>query len=279
MDSQTLDTLFTQLWKDFVAFFPFLVTALLLLLVGYLIGRFLHVLIRRLLQRIGVDKIVERAGLADGMTQAGISRPISDLTGQLAFWLVFLSFIIVILDYLGLDAIVLPLQRLLGYLPHLLAAALVLVVGAFLAQFLGRTVQASAAGLGIDFHQTLGKVIRGFILVVAVLVAVEQLGLDIDLLATSLINIVTIVVAGLVFTLALGAHSFAKNILAGYYAREIYSLGDHVRIDEHEGRLEAIGPLNAEIHVTEGRLIVPNARLIEGQVWFRGVPDRVDRVD
>lgn len=279
MDSQTLDGLFAQLWIDFVAFLPILASALLLLLVGYLIGRILHVLISRLLRRIGVDKMVERTGLATGMKQSGISRPMSDLIGQLAFWLVFLSFVLITLDHLGLDAIILPIQSLLGYLPHLLAATLVLVVGAFLAQFLGKAVQASAASLGIDFHQTLGKVVQGFILVVTILVAVEQLGLEIDLLATSLINIITIIVAGLMLTLALGAHSFAKNILAGYYAREMFSLGDHVRIDEYEGRLEAIGPLNAEIVVAEGRLVVPNTRLIEGQVWFRGVPDRVEPIE
>jgi small-conductance mechanosensitive channel len=166
--------------------------------------------------------------------------------------------------------VVLPLQGLIGFLPHLLAAALVLIVGSFLAQFLGRVSQATAAGMGIEFHQSLGQLVQVLLLVVTVILAVDQLGFNLTLLTETLTNLLTVVVAGLVLTFALGARGVAGNILAGYYAREQFSLGERVVIDDQEGTLEAIGPLNVEVAVGEDRIFIPNARMIESQVRVRG---------
>ena len=81
-------------------------------------------------------------------------------------------------------------------------------------------------------------------------------------MVTSLLtNVVTIAVAGLGLAFGLGGRDVAHNALAGYYAREVYRLGNTLVIDGEEGILEAIGTLNAEIAVGNGRVIIPNTQL------------------
>lgn len=270
IDTVYIQDLLSDLWDRLIAWLPTILVAIILIILGWIFARLISALTQRLLRRLRVDGIFERVGLADGFTQAGITRPASELIGLVIFWLVFLSFILLALEQFGLMAVVLPLQGLIGYLPRLLAAALVLIVGAFLAQFLGRVSQATAAGMRIEFHQPLGQLVQVLLLVVTVILAVDQLGFNLTLLTETFTNLLTVVVAGLVLAFALGARGVTGNVLAGYYAREQFSLGEHVVVDDQEGTLEAIGTLNAEIAVGEDRIFIPNARMIESQVRVRG---------
>jgi hypothetical protein len=270
IDTVYLQDSLSDLWDRVIAWLPTILVVIILLILGWAFARLISALTQKLLRRLRVDGIFERVGLADGFTRAGITRPASELIGLVIFWFVFLSFILLVLEQFGLMAVVLPLQGLIGFLPRLLAAALVLIVGAFLAQFLGRVSQATAAGMGIEFHQPLGQLVQVLLLVVTVILAVDQLGFNLTLLTETLTNLLTVVVAGLVLAFALGARGVAGNVLAGYYAREQFSLGEHVVVDDQEGTLEAIGTLNAEITVGEDRIFIPNTRMIESQVRVRG---------
>jgi hypothetical protein len=270
IDSLYLQDSLSDLWDQVIAWLPTVLVVIILIILGWVFARLISALVQRLLRRLRVDGIFERAGLAEGFTRAGITRSASELIGLVIFWLVFLSFILLALEQFGLMAVVLPLQGLISYLPRLLASALVLIVGAFLAQFLGRVSQATASGMGIEFHQPLGQFVQVLLLVVTVILAVDQLGFNLTLLTETFTNILTVVVAGLVLAFALGARSVAGNILAGYYAREQFSLGEHIVVDEQEGTLEAIGTLNVEIAAGEDRVFIPNIRMIERQVRVRG---------
>lgn len=242
---------------------PTFLAALALLFVGGGIAWLVREGSRRLLSRLGIDALVERSGLTESLQQAQITRNISDIIAQLLFWLIFLIFILAALEMMGLQTAVVLLERLVGYFPQLLAAILLLIVGAWLSQIAGRLVQVTTDRLGIDFHRQLGQTVRGLLLVMAVIIAIEQLGFDVTFLTDTLTNLLTIILAGLALAFGLGAREISRNALAGYYARELFKLGERLALGEIEGILEAIGTLNSELETGEGRLIVPNSWLIE----------------
>jgi small-conductance mechanosensitive channel len=97
----------------------------------------------------------------------------------------------------------------------------------------------------------------------------EQLGIDAQILITIFTNVITITVAGLALAFGLGGRDVARNVLAGYYAREQYHAGDVIVINGDEGVLEGIGTMNAEIRVGDDILIVPNTRLTNTAVKIR----------
>ena len=80
-------------------------------------------------------------------------------------------------------------------------------------------------------------------------------------LTNALTNIITIFVAGLALAFGIGARDVVRNILAGYYAREHFELGDQVQIDNETGTLAAIGTVNTEITLPKGRIVIPNSDL------------------
>ena len=268
-DPQTWQSAFSDLAARVVAYLPTLLLALVILVVGWAVARLLATLARRLAHRAGLDGVVERGGLAEGLAQAKITRPASDLVALLIFWLVFLVSLLLALETLGWTLAILPLQNLISYLPRVLAAILIVVAGAWLAQALGKVAQAAVASMGVEFHEGIGRVVRGLLLVVTAVLAVEQLGLNLTFLTDALTNLLTIVVAGLALAFGLGGRDVTRNVLAGYYARDQFAPGEGLVVDGEVGTLESIGTVNAQIAIGEEILVIPNTRLTEGTVRVR----------
>ncbi len=266
IDMDVIQTALSAMLTQVIAYLPHLFTALILLLLGWVVARLLAAITKKIARRLGLDTAVERSGLSDSLAQAGISKTASELLSQLLFWLVLLTFILMAMDNLGLTVAITPLQNLISYLPRVFAAILTLVLGALLAQVAGKATQAASAGMGIDFHQGLGKATYGLLMVIVVIIAIEQMGLNLTLLTDLFGTMIGIAFAGFALAFGLGGRDVARNVLAGYYARETFTIGETLAIDDIQGTLEAIGTFSAEIQTAEGILIIPNARLTEGQV-------------
>jgi hypothetical protein len=142
-----ITTMFTAMLTQVFAYLPRVVYALILAVIAWLVARFLRAVVTRLLQGVGADKRVAEPA---GVEQA----PVSTAIGEAVYWLVWLLFLPMILSVLGLVGILLPIQAmltgLLAFLPNLLAAALILIVGLFVARILQRIVASALHAFGAD---------------------------------------------------------------------------------------------------------------------------------
>lgn len=271
IDLDSLQTALNTILTTIISFTPKLLTAIIILGIGWLVAKLFSRLTQKLAEKIQLNRLVEKAGLAEGLKQAQISQSPSDLLGLFIFWLIFLNILVMAFEALGLATAVEQLQAFIAYLPQILAALLVLIAGSLLAQFLGRVTQAGVASLGLEFHQAIGQTVKSLLLVLVIIVAVGQLGVNTTILTDTFTSLLTIAAAGLALAFGLGGREVTRNVLAGHYAREVFMPGDMVTIDNYEGTIEAIGTLNTEILVDEHRVVLPNVRLTEGQVKIRPV--------
>ena len=259
-----------DLWARMVGFAPDFLAGLLILVVGWLLSKLIGLVFGRVAGRLGLANMLDRAGVLNGMRQAGINRDPAEMLSQFIFWIIFLNFLLAALERIGLSVATEPLQRLIGFLPTLLAALITLVAGALAVQFVARMVQATMAGMGIEFHETLGNAVRVLLLGVVFIIVLEQIGLDVTLLNEIFVILLGLSFAGIALAFGLGGREVARNALAGYYARDTFQLGDRVVVDGVEGTIEGIGTLNTEINAAEGeRIIVPNRQLTETVVHLK----------
>ena len=266
IDPELFRNAMLNLTTQAVSYLPVLLTAVVILFVSWVIARVLAAVTRRMAIHLGVDSYVQQSGLATGLTQAKIERPPTELLAALVFWLVILSGVLLTLDHLGLSDALVPLQSLITFLPRIFAAILILIVGAVLAQWVGQAIQAAVASMGVEFHRQIGRGVRFVLLLAVGIITLQQLGLDLSLFTGTFINLITIGAAGIALAFALGGREIVHNILAGYYAKEVFSTGDRLLLDKTEGTLESIGALNAEISIGEDVLVVPNSQLIDKKV-------------
>jgi small-conductance mechanosensitive channel len=122
------------------------------------------------------------------------------------------------------------------------------------------------AATGVEYHQVLGKGASLLIIVLVVITAIEAIGVNLTPITTAITNIITILIAGIALAFGVGARNIVGNILAGYYARENFKVGDQINIDGEMGILEAIGVVNSEMSTPESYVIFPNSNLTEKSV-------------
>jgi small-conductance mechanosensitive channel len=195
--------------------------------------------------------------------QAGLKVEISEVLARLVFWLILLAFGLPAADALGLQAAADGLRMLIGYIPSLIGAILVFVAGIVLARLAGQATHAFTAGVGDEIARGLGQAVRYFLLAVTVVLAVGQLGFKVEFLGDAVVNLLTVCVAVLGLTFALSGRGIVRNLLAGFYVREIYVLGQAIQVEGYHGTLTAIDSLKATISTDEGQVTAPNSLLIE----------------
>ena len=275
IDLAVLQNALNNMVSGVISYFPRLLSAIFILVLGWILAKVIAAVVKRIADRLRLDSLLERTGIRAGLERAQIERSGGELLAMFLYWIIFLNFLLIGLESLGLTAAVVPLRNLIAYLPRLLAALATLTAGVLLAQFLGRATQAAMSGMGVEFHQEVGQGVNVLLVIMVVIVVLEQLGIDASIMTDIFTNVITIVVAGLALAFGLGGREVARNVLAGYYVREQFELGDLVNIDGEQGTLESVGTLNSEIVLTtdEERLIIPNIRLTEMAVKVKKVPE------
>lgn len=263
MDLQVVVDALEKILTDIVAFVPSVVNGLLVLLVGYLVARFVRWLVGVVLRRLGVDDAAERSGIIGGLRGLSIGLLPSRLIAQTIFWLLLLSFLITAARLMFLETVAGLLERLFNFVPSVIAALIVFLFGSMVARLAGNWVSLIAAGGGLGYARQLGGLVR---YVVTLFVAVLALGIQIGLLVTAITIMIAAFGLGIGLALGLGARSIVYHILAGYYVRQRYRPGQAIRVGQLSGEVSGTGSVNTVVTTNEGTTIVPNGVLLESAV-------------
>ncbi|MEZ0197860.1 DUF6691 family protein [Pseudomonas qingdaonensis] len=148
--------------------------------------------------------------------------------------------------------------------------ALVLLAGVLLAQVANGLVRGAAEGIGLEYSAGLGRITQGLVIIISISVAISQLEVKTDLL--NHVIVIGLITVGLAVALAmgLGSREIAGQILAGIYVRELYQVGQQVRIGEVEGHIEEIGTVKTTLLTDDGELVsLSNRELLEQRVNSR----------
>jgi small-conductance mechanosensitive channel len=239
-----------------------LVVAALLVVVA----KVLEWVARNLLTRLRFDALVQQTGLDKALHRIGVRRPLSVVLPRLAYLLLLLLFARTAADAFGLRAISDAIGTMFGYLPNAVAAALIVVVGSTVSQFAGEAIRRSAEDSGIEFAKPLGSLASGLILFIVGVMAIGQLKFD-----TEMVRIVTIcVLSGIALafglSIGLGSRDITRNVLAGFYARKVFSPGDMLEMKGERGVLRAITATQTLIERDGGLVSVANSVFLDDTI-------------
>ena len=124
-----------DLGLQLAGFVPKLLGMLAILLIGWAIARVVQAVTAKILASMKLDQAVGYLGLGEVLANAGIKRPASGLISRLLFWLLILAFVLPATETLGLTSVTTTINRVIAYLPNVIAATLILLLGLLLAGF------------------------------------------------------------------------------------------------------------------------------------------------
>ena len=200
---QPIQSFFNQL----MGFLPSLVGALLILLIGWIIAKAIEGLVVQILKAARVDKLAEQIQLADVLTKGGIRRRFSELIGALIYWLVMLVVLIAALNAIQLTVAAQLLQQVVTFLPNVVAALFIVVVGVLAATFLASTVRTAASNSGIGQAHLLGQLVQTTVIVFTSVAALQQL--RIEFVGEAFLIILAAVSLGLALAFGFGCKDLA----------------------------------------------------------------------
>ncbi|MDO8589797.1 MAG: hypothetical protein Q7R69_00800 [bacterium] len=211
---EVLTLSFQNLWVGVVNFVPNLVIAIVILILGWLVGALIGRAIWQVFKSLKVDDALRQAGFDSFVRRGGIDLDSGAFVGGLVKWFVIVMFLVAALDVLGLSQVNFFLQDVvLGYLPRVLAAALVLLVAGVIGDVTGRVVVTAARTAGIDSAHFVGAVAKWAIWIFAILVALSQLGIAAAFSQTLFTGIVIAVSLALGLSFGLGGQEAASRFL------------------------------------------------------------------
>jgi len=192
-----------DLWRGIVEFLPELLIALLLFVIGWVIGAILGKAVAEIVDRLKLDDALRSAGMEKVAKRAGYNLHIANFIGGLVKWFIIVVFLIASLDVLGLAEVNTFLNQIVtGFLPDVVVAVFIFLVGAVVAEAVQNIVVGSARSANIKSAHFLGVAARWAIWTFAGLAALSQLGVAAVFIQTFFTGI--IIAAALAFGLAFG---------------------------------------------------------------------------
>lgn len=261
MNNDFWSSLIEQITNRYQPNLPAIITVFIFILAGWILAYIFIRLVKRFIGRLNLDQVYARTRLAQEFEKIQPGRSLSDLVGKVGFWLLWLYIIFTGITISGLALESTVFVNILGFIPRLFVAFLILVGGVMLARLVGNWIQASIAATGVEYDEILGKGARLLLTIIVVITTIQALGIDLSPITNALTNIITIVVAGFALAFGIGARDIVGNILAGYYAREYFELGDQINIDDVSGILNSIGTVSAEIEFDGNTMVISNSEL------------------
>lgn len=228
----------SELW----AVLPELLAASLILLCGYFVARQIEKWVDRMLKKLDFNRVAEAGGLREAVDRTGAHLDPVHAVGKLIFWLVMLVVILLASAALGLESINQMFGIMLGFIPTLISAIVVVILGIVVGEFLRGIILASAGS--VEGVPTLANVAKGTVVTIAVFMALQQLGVAEEIITSAF----TLVVGALALAFGL-AFGFGNMALAGEITRRWY--------EEHRERRRESAPDDDEKPVTPPAPPVP----------------------
>jgi hypothetical protein len=257
---------FDQAISQIVLYAPKVLAMLVVLVVGYVIAHFIGKLVSMISEKVGLQLAAERSGLGDSMRHMGIKRNVPAIVGTMVFWLLMCVFIMAAFTILGLPELSAAMGKVVGYIPNLLVATVVVVVGLLVASFLRGVIATSADRVGISYAEHLATAFYYVLALITFQAALQQLGMEFVLLEKLILIAFGALAVGFALAFGLGGRDVMGGILAGYYVRQRLESGDHVIVGNLEGTVREVGPVATIIETQEHGMLnrhsVPNAKML-----------------
>ena len=202
----------TQMLTRIMAYLPVLLGALVILIIGWIVAKAIRRLVDWLLKTIRFDTLADKAGISEILKKGDLKITAGELVSSIVYWLIIIMVLVMTVDALGLPKSSDMLESLFTYVPKVIAALLVLIVAMFLASFVSGIVRTAAGNANLPKPEVLAGISRWAIIIFAVTISLEQLGIA-PLLVTATFNII---LGGIVLALALAFGLGGKDAAAKY---------------------------------------------------------------
>ncbi|MBN1756580.1 hypothetical protein JW877_10280 [bacterium] len=227
-------------FEKVVIWLPALLGAIIVMLLGLLMAKVGAALVLKVLRWIKLEKFVEKTPFRRIAKAIGYKKDVLELISKLVYWTILLIFLSASCNIIGLNEVAEVIGSIFRYIPNILAALIILILGAYLANILRETIITLFESAKMPYPKVAGAITQVLIYIIIVIIALDRLRFDTALIASN----ISIIIGGfaLTFALALGLSStrMVTNMVAMRSIKPMIKVNYKIRVGEITGRVQEL---------------------------------------
>lgn len=243
---------------------PKFILGLVLFSVFVIIGKIFRFVIRNIFRRLKVDDVAVKLGLSDMLSKIGLKAPLSSVISSLVYYVILLLAVKTVAEIWGIEDISAFVDNLIAFLPKLLVAVFIMFAGLLVAELAKNAIHHALDRVGVDYAGPISSAVYGLLSVVIGTVVLGLLGIETELLNSTVLVLLSAFALAVALSLGLGLRSVAKNIVSGVYARDLFPPGSILEIEDTMAVVREVGAVATRLESDNGLyLVIPNSTLVE----------------
>ena len=210
---QSYNTFFQQM----ATFLPSLIGALVILIIGWIIAKIFRSLVVKLLKLIRFNVITEKAKVDQFLADGGVKRSTIEIIGSLFYWLIMLIVILTAFNSLGLSAASSLFNQVFLFIPNIIVAVLVLILGLFLANFISQALVTYLTNIEIENANAIGNLTNYAIIVFVVSISLTQLNIGKELISNAFLIVFGALCLAMALAFGIGGKEWAAGVINKYF--------------------------------------------------------------
>jgi small-conductance mechanosensitive channel len=261
--TQSFGNALTRFWTEIAGFLPNLIATIIFIFIGLFLSKFVTKWFAKVIEKVGFNTLCDMLGIERGLKTLGFKLSPSSLVGRILYLFFVLIILVAGAETLGLDRLSSLLDEFVLYLPKLVGAVVITVIGLFIAKAVKKQVEASFENMGIEFGDAAAKILQMLVIFITFSLVVGQLQLETELLNTIFTVLIASMGVALALALGLGTKAIANSIVSGIYAREQLLPGDEIEFDGFIGNVIQVSTVNTILENKDGlQMSIPNQDLL-----------------
>ena len=251
-----------------ISVLPRLIGGLLFILLGFIVARVVANLIKSLFKKLRIDSLGDRLNDIEIIAKSKIDIKISLLASKIAYYFILLIFIVAATDIIGMPAISDLFNEILNWIPNLLVALVILVLGLLFSEVIRKAVLTTCESLGIPSARLISLMAFYFLFINIVISALSQAKVDTDFISSNLSILIGAGALAFAIGYGLASRDVIANFLASYYTKDKFRVGDHIKIEDTQGVITHMDRTTVTIMSDGAKIMIPLSKLTREKVTF-----------
>lgn len=259
----------TTMWLEITKIFPNIIGALIIIIIGWIVTKFIVKLIKKVLKLAKVNKIDDKINEIEIVEGKQLNFNTVKVVSSFVKWIMYIVLLITASDIMGLEIISNQVSALLGYLPQLFAALVIFMLGLLFANFVKNGLKSLFESMDLSGGKMISQVVFFLLLTFISITALNQAGIDTEIITNNINMIIAAFLLAFAIAFGLGAREVVGKLLNTFYARKTFEVGQKIIFNEEAYEIDAVQSISVILKNSKGKLIVPIKDIIENQVQLQ----------
>ena len=259
----------TNIWLEITEIFPNIIGALIVLIIGWIVTKLVVKLIKKILKVVKANKLDDKLNEIEIIEGKKLNFDTIKVVSKIVKYLMYIVIFVTASEIMGLAIITEHISDLLSYLPQLLAALVIFILGLLFANFVKNGLKSLFESMDLSGGKMISQVVFFLILTFISITALNQAGINTEIITNNINMIIAAFLLAFAIAFGFGAREVVGKLLRTFYARKTFEVGQKIIFNDQTYTIDEVKSISVVLKNENGRLIVPINDITENQVQMQ----------